>query len=425
MDQAVWEQIRELEAQRKTLQDKLAGLYQEVGQANRPPLAGVRIVDLSWAVFGPLSTQMLADMGAEVIKVERVDGGDVGRVTHSAYFTNRNKQSLALNLREPKGREVMLKLAETADILVHSFRPGVVERLGIDYATISQRNPRIVYCSLSGFGPDGPYESRPATDLIIQGMSGMINLMGHADGPPTSVGFLACDIAGAFHNTIAMLLGFVVQQQRGVGQHIELSLLDSAIALQSFPITWYLNHPDEPPERAGKGHWRQIPLYGVYDTKDRPITLMAGMRATNWPLLITIPGLESLASDPRFATRDSRMEHGAELDAALENLLREDTQEEWVKRFLAVDLVCGPVYSYDDLFADPQFQHNDMVGELGDGEGEAMKILKPPIRLHKTPGQIRSPMPSLGQHTHAILTGLGYPDDVIEAFREEGIVAEE
>jgi formyl-CoA transferase len=374
-------------------------------------------------VFGPLSTQILSDMGAEVIKVERVDGGDIGRQTHSAYFTNRNKQSLAVDLRAPEGREVVLKLAETAHIFVQSFRPGVVERLGVDYATVSHRNPQIVYCSLSGFGQNGPHRTRSAADLIIQGMSGMLSLMGHADGPPTSVGFLACDITGALYNTIAMLLGFVVQQQRGIGQHIELALLDCAVAVQSFPITWYLNHPDEPPQPAGSGHWRQIPLYRVFATKDHPLTLLAGLREMRWPRLTAIPGLEALADDPRFATHESRLAHAAELDAALQSLLRERTRDEWLALLTEADILSGPVYTYDELFADPQFQHNGMVDELLDQEGNAMKILRSPIRLSRTPGQVRSPMPSLGQHTEVILQELGYSTDVIQRLRQQGIVA--
>lgn len=423
MNESARQRIRELEAQQAAIQAELSALYEQDGYGGRPPLAGVRIIDLSWAVFGPLSTQMLADMGAEVIKVERVDGGDVGRQTHSAYFTNRNKQSLAVNMRTPEGREVVLQLAETAHIFLHSFRPGVVERLGVDYESVRQRNDRIVYCSLSGFGQDGPYRTRPAADMIIQGMSGMVSLMGHADGPPTSVGFLACDITGALHNAVAMLLGYVVQQQRGIGQHIDLSLLDCAVAVQSFPITWYLNHPDEPPQPAGRGHWRQLPLYGVFATQDRPLTFMAGMREESWRRLMNVPGMDSLAADPRFTTQDSRLDHARALDAEFQARLRERPRDEWLVLLEQADIVCGPVYTYDELFADPQFQHRDMVSDLRDQQGEPMKLLRPPIRLSRTPAQIHSPMPELGQHTEHILQRLGYSDATIRSLQQQGIVA--
>ncbi len=423
LEASLQQRIREIEAQQAALQRELAELYRQAGEATRPPLAGVRILDLSWAVFGPLSTQMLSDMGAEVIKVERVDGGDMGRQTYSAYFTNRNKQSLAVDLRQPEGREIVFKLAETAHVFLQSFRPGVVERLGIDYTAVSQRNPQIVYCSLSGFGQDGPYRHRRAADLIIQGMSGVMSLIGHEGTPPTSAGFLVCDVTGALHNAIAMLLGYIVQQQRGIGQHIELSLFDSAITLQSFPMTWYLNNPDEPPQRAGGGHWRHLPMYGVFETRDQPIVMMAAMREDQWTGMTAVPGMEPLGGDPRFKTLRGRSEHAEELNAQFQDLLLKATRDEWIERFTAADVLCGPIFTYDDVLADPQFQHNDMVGELIDQDGEVMKILRTPIRLSQTPAQVRTPMPDLGQHTETILQELGYTGEAIERLRDQGIVA--
>ena len=423
MNDAIQRRIREIEAQQAALQQELAALYRQAGEEHRPPLTGVRILDLSWAVFGPLSTQILSDMGAEVIKVERVDGGDMGRQTYSAYFTNRNKQSLAVDMRTPQGREIVLKLAETAHIFLQSFRPGVVERLGIDYAAVSQRNPKIIYCSLSGFGQEGPYRRRRAADLIIQGMSGMMSVIGHEGNPPTSAGFLVCDITGALHNVIGMLLGYTVQQQRGIGQHIELSLFDSAITLQSFPMTWYLNNPDEPPQRAGGGHWRHLPMYGVFETRDKPIVMMAAMREDQWPGMVAVPGMEPLGEDARFKTRAGRSEHAEELDAQFQALLRKATRDEWIERFTAADVLCGPIFTYDEVLADPQFHHNGLVDELQDQDGEVMKILRTPLRLSKTPAQVRTPMPDLGQHTETILQELGYTGNAIQQLREQGIVA--
>ncbi len=423
MDETLQQRIQAIKTQQAALQQELADLYRQTGQESRPPLEGVRILDLSWAVFGPLSTQMLSDMGAEVIKVEKVDGGDMGRQTYSAYFTNRNKQSLAVDMRTSEGREIVLQLAETAHIFLQSFRPGVVERLGIDYETVRQRNPQIVYCSLSGFGQDGPYRRRRAADLIIQGMSGVMDIIGHKDSPPTSAGFLVCDITGALHNAIAMLLGYTVQQQRGIGQHIELSLFDSAITLQSFPMTWYLNHPDEPPQRGGGGHWRHLPMYGTFETRDKPIVMMAAMREEQWAGMTAVPGMEPLGDDSRFATRAGRVENTEALNMLFQALLRKATRDEWIERFTAADVLCGPVFSYDDVLADPQFLHNDLVGELRDQDGDIMKILKSPIRLSVTPPQVRTPMPDLGEHTVSVLQGLGYADDAIRQLQDRGIVA--
>ncbi len=326
-------------------------------------------------------------------------------------------------MRTPEGRDIVLQLAETADIFLQSFRPGVVERLGIDYETVSQRNPRIVYCSLSGFGQDGPYRRRRAADLIIQGMSGVMDIIGHEGTPPTSAGFLVCDVTGALHNAIAMLLGYTVQQQRGIGQHIELSLFDSAITLQSFPMTWYLNNPDEPPQRAGGGHWRHLPMYGTFETRDKPIVMMAVMREEQWAGMKAVPGMEPLGDDPRFNTRAGRVANTEDLNALFQGLLRKATRDEWIERFTAAEVLCAPIFSYDEVLADPQFLHNDLVGELRDQDGGVMKILKSPIRLSKTPPQVRTPMPDLGEHTVPVLQGLGYGDDAIDQLRNRGIVA--
>jgi crotonobetainyl-CoA:carnitine CoA-transferase CaiB-like acyl-CoA transferase len=418
--------IREKEAQIAALQQELQQLYREAGRGQAalpeeaPPLTGITIIDLSWAVFGPLSTQILSDMGAEVIKVERLSG-DLSRHSQSFHSTNRNKQSIALDLQSPEGREVVLKLAETADIFVQNFRPGVIERLGLDYEQVRQHNPRIVYCSLSGYGESGPYRTRGGQDHIIQGMSGIISLIGTEDGEPTSAGFYICDVAGAHYNAIAMLLGLYARQQRGIGQKIELALLDSAIATQAFPITWALNHPEDPPRKAGHGHWTGRPLYGVFPTKDFPVTLVAS-GPDRWPSLSAVPGLESLTEDPRFTTPESRQQHGADLNATVAALLRTRSRDEWLELFAQAKILCGPVYTHADLFADPQFQHNGMVRELLDHRGEPMRLVGIPIHMTKTPGDIRSAPPALGQHTEAILQRLGYTADEMQRLRQKGVV---
>ncbi|ETX07096.1 MAG: hypothetical protein ETSY2_13240 [Candidatus Entotheonella gemina] len=255
----IHQQINEVEAEIAALHAKLQQLRRQAKRAEpstadtTPPLAGIRIVDLSWAVFGPLSTQILADMGAEVIKVERIEGGDLGRQSGSFYAANRNKKSITVNLQAPEGRELVLKLCETAHIFVQNFRPGAIERLGLHDEAVRQRNPQIVYCSLSGFGEEGPYRTRGGQDLIVQGMSGMMSLSGWPDGPPTSTGFYTSDMTGALYNAVAMLLGLQVQQQRGIGQKIELALLDCSLAVQGFPLTWYLNRLGDPPQKGGSG----------------------------------------------------------------------------------------------------------------------------------------------------------------------------
>jgi crotonobetainyl-CoA:carnitine CoA-transferase CaiB-like acyl-CoA transferase len=414
------QRIREKEAEIVALQRELQQLYQEAGQAQAPPLAGVKIVDLSWAVFGPLSTQILSDMGAEVIKVERLTG-DIARGSQSFIATNRNKHSMAVNLQTPEGREIVLKLTETADIFVQNFRPGVIERLGLDYEQVRQRNPQIVYCSLSGFGDSGPYRTRGGQDHIIQGMSGIMGIIGTDDGEPISAGFYVCDVTGAHYNAIAMLLGLYARQQRGIGQKIDLALLDTAIASQAFPVTWALNYPDDQPRKAGNGHWTRRPLYGVYPTRDLPITLVA-FGDDRWERICSMPDLESLADDPRFVTLESRLQHADALNAKMAELLKTQPRDTWIERFAEAKILCGPVYTYADLFADPQFQHNQMATELTAPDGSPVKLISSPIRMAMTPGKLRSTPPALGQHTDTILQRLGYADGDIQQLREKQVV---
>ncbi len=426
----IHQQITEVEAEIAALQTRLQHLRRQANSPepptadNAPPLAGIRIVDLSWAVFGPLSTQILADMGAEVIKVERIEGGDLGRQSGSFYSANRNKQSITVNLQAPEGRDLVLKLCETANIFVQNFRPGAIDRLGLDFDSVRQHNPQIVYCSLSGFGEQGPYRTRGGQDLIVQGMSGMMSLSGWPDGPPTSTGFYTSDITGALYNAVAMLLGLQVQQQRGIGQKIELALLDCSLAVQGFPLTWYLNQLGDPPRKGGSGHWTQAPMYGAFDTQDEPITVVAGLVDEWWGRLTAIPALQSLSSDPRFETMAGRRQHREALNTELATRLRTKTRAEWIDAFAAQRILCGPVYNYDDLFADPQIQYNDMIRDIpsADGTPKPMKTVDSPIRLSQTPAHIHSAPPTLGHHTDSVLGELSYDANAITGLRERGVV---
>ena len=422
------EQIAEVEAQIAALQATLQHLRRQADdvasppQEARPPLDGIRIVDLTWAVFGPLSTQILADMGAEVIKVERIEGGDLGRQSGSFYAANRKKQSIAINLQAPEGRELVLKLCETANVFVQNFRPGAIERLGLDYDAVQQRNAQIVYCYLSGFGAQGPYRTRGGQDLIVQGMSGLMSLAGWPDGPPTSTGFYTSDITGALYNAVAMLLGLHVQRQRGIGQKIDLALLDCSVAVQGFPLTWYLNKLGDPPQKGRSGHWTRPPLYGAFDTRDHPITVVAGLVDEWWQRLTAIPELQILADDPRFETMAGRRQHREALDECLAERLLTKTRAEWIDIFSAQRILCGPVYTYDELLRDPQFQHNAMLHEVPRADGSPMQVVDSPIRLSKTPSHLHSAPPPLGHHTDAILSALGYEAASIVQLRQQGVI---
>ena len=327
-----------------------------------------------------------------------------------------------MNLQAPEGREVVLQLCETAHIFVQNFRPGAIERLGLHYDAVCQRNPQIVYCSLSGFGEEGPYHTRGGQDLIVQGMSGMMNLSGWPDGPPTSTGFYTSDITGALYNAVAMLLGLQVQQQRGIGQKIELALLDCSLAVQGFPLTWYLNQLGDPPQKGGSGHWTQAPMYGAFNTLDHPITLVAGLVDEWWGRLIAIPALQSLSDDPRFETMAARRQHREALNAELAARLLTKTRAEWIDAFAAQRILCGPVYTYDEVLADPQVQHNKMIRELPTADGSTVKAVDSPVRLTQTPAHLHRAPPPLGHDTDQILDALGYDADAIAQLRERGAV---
>jgi crotonobetainyl-CoA:carnitine CoA-transferase CaiB-like acyl-CoA transferase len=425
-DNRIQERIAQIEAQIHILQEELSRLQQghesiEELATGDPPLKGIRILDLTWAVFGPYGTQMLADMGAEVIKVERPGTGDIGRGSGSFYSTNRNKKSIAVDLKTEQGRAIILKLAKTSHVFVQNFRAGVIEKLGLGYKALQAVNPRIIYCSLSGYGEEGPYQDRPGQDLILQGMSGVMSITGMPEAPTTPVGFYLCDVIGAFHCAQSILLGLLVQRERGIGQKIELALLNCAMAMQPFPLTWFLNNPDHPPPKAGRGHWTQRPLYQVFRTKDKEITIN-GSLPQFWSNFCQIPEFQDLATDSRFATREARIAHKEELAAVVESRLLQKTRKEWLAILAKADVLAGPVYTYAELLQDPQVLANQMVVELKDTDGKIIKGLGLPIRLEKTPGQIQTPPPALGMHTQTILTELGYSATEIQSLCETGVI---
>ncbi len=392
------------------------------------PLNGIKVIDFTHIVAGPFCTSMLGDMGADVIKVERPGGGDDARHYDqvfpgqpSAYFmgVNRSKKSITLNLQDPEGLAIAKKLAGQSDILVESFRVGVLERLGLGYEALSRDNPRLVYCSISAFGSTGPMAKKPGMDLLAQALSGLLSLTGEPGGPPIKPGTAASDFYGGYAAFAGILLALRVRDQQGMGQKVEVNLLDSTIAAESIYITGF--HVTGKPDRPfGTAHPIIVP-YQVFPTADRHLVI-ACLTEAMWQRFCTVIGREDLREDERFKTNPQRNANRDQLLSILEAILRTRGADEWTARLEDQDVPCGPVNGLKQVFEDPQVKENRMV-EVVDYPG-AGKVHLPgiPIKLKGTPGRIGALPPRLGEHTDAVLAGLGYSADEIAAFRQKGVL---
>lgn len=393
------------------------------------PLQGIRVVDLSRFLVGPFCTQMLADMGAEVIKVEPLEGGDPVRAAgsnalggESLFFLarNRNKQSLAVDLRQQAGREVVYRLVQAADVFIENFRPGAAEKLGFGYNTLTRYNPNLIYCAVSGYGQEGPHRERPGQDLLIQAISGLVSISGWEGGRPTTVGTFVADMVGAFHCAYGIAIALLARGRLGIGQKVEVSLLDSLLALQAVEATTYLN-TGKMPKKGGAGHGLVPPPYRVFEASEGALAVVAPSDDW-WQRLCQVPALQDLCSDPRFASRDSRATHEAALDALLEERFRTKTAAEWLTLLAEHDVLAAPVYAYKELFDDPQVTHNEMVVSQNHPVAGPIRVIGIPVKLTRTPGLVRTPAPLLGEHTEEILVGLGYSEAEVARLRASRVV---
>jgi crotonobetainyl-CoA:carnitine CoA-transferase CaiB-like acyl-CoA transferase len=423
--------LHELDARISALEAELQRLKTQrlahLGQQPRP-LDGIRVFDLSRLIFGPFCTQILADMGADVIKVEPHTGDQARRSGtvfingESASFLarNRNKRSIILDLRQPAAQEIAHRLVQRSDILVHNFRPGVMARLGLDAKQVHALNPRLVYCSLTGYGQTGPRADWPGQDLLIQAMSGIISTTGWEDGPPVTVGTYIADMTGALTAVNAIMMALHACQQYGIGQEISVSLLDAMIAAQSMEATVYLNSGILP-GKSRSGHWQASQPYAIFHTQDRDIAINA--HSDDWWLrLCKAPEFAHLAHDARFATRQARSQHGDALLAALQPIFLTKTRDAWLDHLGAFDVLRAPVYNYAEVFTDPQVEHNAMVVEQQHSTAGPIKVINTPMKLSETPAQLGPAAPRLGEHTQEILEWLGYDAAHIERLRQERVV---
>jgi crotonobetainyl-CoA:carnitine CoA-transferase CaiB-like acyl-CoA transferase len=389
------------------------------------PLAGLRVLDLTEYMAGPYCTAILADMGAEVIKLERPGKGDSIRELRGNprnpqfLYINRNKQSLTLDYKQPEGRAVFLKLVRTSDILVENYRPTVLPKAKLGYDDLIVENPRLIYAQLSGFGYDGPYQEKGGFDLIAQAAGGVMHVTGETDGPPTSVGLPICDLGTGMWAVQGILAALHQRHSTGKGQRVECSLLETAIAFSSWTSANYLADGVEP-TRQGSRH-RQSSPYQRFTTQDSYIVLGAGNQSL-FERFCRGVGKPAWIEDPRFLKNTDRMKNRAELEALIEVLFKTQPTAHWLRVLDEAGIPCGPVNSYKELFNDPQVRHRRMVVTCDDPELGAVPHLRMPVRLSEAAVAVRRVAPKLGEHNTPILSQLGYSADQIRALQEQRIL---
>lgn len=391
-------------------------------------LKQVKVLDLSQIMAGPLSSMILADLGAEVIKIEPPEGdaarsmGDTFLKGQSDYLLslNRNKRSIVIDLKKEEGREVFYRLACEADVVLENFRPGTVEKLGVDYEAISRLNPKIIYCSVSGFGQKGPYKDRPAMDPIIQAMGGIMGITGDPRIGPQKVGAPISDLVAPLLATIGILGALYIREKTGEGQKIEISMLDGIIfSLMPRQAYYFIKGGSLP--LTGNQHYQIAPC-NTFRTSDGGYVMIIVHTQKHWINFCESLGRADLAEDQRFKTNSERLKNSEELNKLLEEILKEKTQQEWVECLANKGVMIAPVYNLEQLFQDPQVLQDEIVVEIDHPVAGKIKILRTPINLSETPLKIKRPPPLLGQHTEEILAEIGYTKEEIQQLKDNGAV---
>jgi len=392
------------------------------------PLTGYRVLELAHLIAGPVCGMYLADMGADVVKIEHPTGGDASRTAYgtqlggeSAVFVtvNRNKRSIALDLARPEGRAAFDRLVARADVVLEAYRGGVAERLGIDWPRLARLNPRLVYCSLSAFGPDGPWRDKPGVDMLVQAMGGLMAVIGEPEGPPMLCGAPVLDTIGALMAGQGLLTALLHRERTGEGQRVDVSLLAGTILAHAARLSIFLATGEEP-GRWGSGHPYIVP-FQAFEASDGWVYVAVWIDRLWAPFCDAVEN-PALARDPRFATRADRRERRAELTARLAPVFRTRTVADWMARLEAHDVLCAPVNRYADLPFDPQIAASRLLVEQEHPRAGRFRTLDTPIRFDRTPGGIRTPAPGLGEHTDAVLTEAGLRPADLADLRKSGAI---
>ncbi len=392
------------------------------------PLKGIRVLDLTRILAGPYATMILRDLGAEVIKIEQPEVGDEARDfgpfknDFSLYFmsVNRGKKSVTLNLKTPRGKELFLELVKGSDILVENFRPGTMEKLGLDYESLKEHHPSLLYAACSGFGQTGPYAMRGAYDMIIQGMGGIISITGEPDRPPVRVGTSIGDITSALFTAIGILSALRHRDQTGEGQLIDVGMLDCQVAILENAMVRYFSTGDIP-RPLGRRHPAITP-FEVFESADGYVVIAIGNNEL-WRKFCEHVGHPELIDDDRFNTNALRTENHESLFPILAEIMCRRTTDAWVEALEAIGVPCGPVNTVDKVANDPQVLARDMIAEIEHNTTGTVQIPGIPIKLSETPGQIDAPAPNLGEHTSEVLTDLlGLEAEEVNQLKQDGIV---
>ncbi|NYT43428.1 CoA transferase [Alcaligenaceae bacterium] len=393
------------------------------------PLAGVRVLELAQIMAGPTCGMMLADMGADVVKVEKLPGGDDSRsyseprvngVSAPFMILNRNKRGMALNLKLPRGRDILLRMVRDADVLTENYRRGTLEKLGLGYDVLSGINPGLIYCAVSGYGRDGPYGDKAGFDLIAQGFSGLMSITGEPGRPPVKTGNSIADINAGILAAAGVLAAYIHKLKTGEGQVVDTSLMEAAIQQTYWHAASYFA-TGESGGATGSAHLLTAP-YQAFRTRDSWINI-GGANQANWERIADVLGHPEWLEDARFLTNTERMANLEALVALMDAVLREQDTAYWIEAFDAAGVPAGPIHTIGQALSHPQTLARDMVVDLDHPQAGPTKALGSPIHFSRTPTQVLRPAPVLGQHTRELLREVGYADADIDVFVAEGAVA--